>query len=298
MLTKVKNFYTKTKRMIMKRTILRASLFFAAAAVVACSGNKKEGANEEMNDSTEMETTVETTEAISLTPVESPEFDNSMLEMINPAESAENIAAGDVNFSYNVKNYELATQTIDADIKNCANSVKGQHIHLILNNEPYSAHYNAEFTKNLEEGHYVALSFLSRSYHESVKSYGAYNVRQFTVGREANEDELADLTASHMFYSRPKGTYVGDDAKKVLLDFFLLNTELSEAGNKVRATINGQEFMIDKWQPYFIEGQEMGEMTIKLELLDNEGNLVASPFNPVTRTVSLKESEEATRVAN
>jgi hypothetical protein len=94
-----------------------------------------------------------------------------------------------------------------------------------------------------------------------------------------------------MFYSRPKGTYTGEDAKKVLLDFYLLNTELSEEGNKVRATINGEEFMIDKWQPFFIEGQEMGEMTIKLELLDAKGELIPSPFNPVERTVTLKSGE-------
>jgi hypothetical protein len=94
-----------------------------------------------------------------------------------------------------------------------------------------------------------------------------------------------------MFYSRPKGTYTGEDAKKVLLDFYLLNTELSEEGNKVRATINGEEFMLDKWQPYFIEGHEMGEMTIKLEMLDAKGELIPSPFNPVERTVTLKAGD-------
>jgi hypothetical protein len=276
---------------MMKRNILRGGLLFAMAAVVACNTGNKEEASAETSDSTSVEEPAKMTSSISLTPVESPAFDDSMLEMLSPAENADDIPAGEVQFSYNVKNYELASQTIDADIKNCANSAKGQHIHLILNNEPYSAHYGAEFSKDLEEGHYVALSFLSRSYHESVKSYGAYNIRQFTVGRAAGEDEVADLSAAHMFYSRPKGTYVGDDAKKVLLDFFLLNNELAEEGNKVRATINGQEFMLDIWQPYFIEGQGMGEMTVKLELLDNEGNLVASPFNPVTRTVTLKESE-------
>jgi len=32
--------------------------------------------------------------------------------------------------------------------------------------------------------------------------------------------------------------------------------------------------MLDKWQPYFIQGHEIGEMAIKLELLDAEGNLI------------------------
>lgn len=274
----------------MKKATIRFSILFAMAAIFACNtGNKEEKAENE--DKSIEKKTEESVSSISLTPVESPEFDDSMLEMLSPMENETNLEPGAVKFSYNVKNYELATQTIDADIKNCANSPKGQHIHLILNNEPYSAHYEAEFTKDLEEGHYVALSFLSRSYHESVKSYGAANIRQFTVGRAPEDQEIADLSDPHMFYSRPKGTYTGKDAQKVLLDFYLLNTELSEEGNKVRATINGEEFMLDKWQPYFIEGAEMGEMTIKLELLDAKGELIPSPFNPVERTVTLKEGD-------
>lgn len=275
----------------MKKATIRFSILFAMMAIFACStGNKEEKA--ETEDKKSKEDKSENVSSISLTPVESPKFDDSMLEMLSPMENEIIEDGKGVKFSYNVKNYELATQTIDADVKNCANSPKGQHIHLILNNEPYSAHYEAEFTKDLEEGHYVALSFLSRSYHESVKSYGAANIRQFTVGKKPSGQEIADLSDPHMFYSRPKGTYTGKDAKKVLLDFYLLNTELSEEGNKVRATINGEEFMIDKWQPYFIEGAEMGEMTIKLELLDAKGELIPSPFNPVERTVTL-EAEDA-----
>ena len=90
------------------------------------------------------------------------------------------------------------------------------------------------------------------------------------------------------FYSRPKGTYQGDDTKKVLLDFYLINTEISPDGNKVRATINGKEFLIDEWVPHYIEGLPIGEVIIKLELLDNAGNLIKAPFNPVERKVILK----------
>ncbi len=91
-----------------------------------------------------------------------------------------------------------------------------------------------------------------------------------------------------MFYSRPKGVYEGDDVKKLLLDFYLVNTEISPEGNKVRATINDIEFMIDEWAPYYIEGLSIGEVTIKLELLDSNGELIDSPFNPVVRKVTLK----------
>ncbi len=223
-----------------------------------------------------------------LSEVTSPEFPDSGLELITPGES-ESLASGSLDFEYNVKNYELGTQTLDADVKLCANSAKGQHIHLILNNEPYTAHYEPNFEKELADGHYVALSFISRSYHESLKHYGAYNLRQFTVGETISEP--VDLTTPHMFYSRPKGTYKGADTERVLLDFYLVNTELARDGNKVKATINDQEFTIDKWAPYFIEGLPMGENTIKLELLDDAGNSIPGPYNTVERTITLSPAD-------
>ena len=222
---------------------------------------------------------------ITLAEVTSPDFPDAALEMLSPAESGQ-YEEGKISFEYNVKNYQLGTQTLDAEVKQCANSAQGQHIHLILNNEPYSAHYTPNFAKELPAGHYVALSFISRSYHESLKHYGAYNLRQFTVGQD-EEYEEADLTAPHLFYSRPKGTYAGADTEKVLLDFYLINTDLSADGNQVRATINGESFMIDQWAPYFVEGLPMGETTIKLELLDSNGSVIPGPFNSVVRTITL-----------
>jgi hypothetical protein len=192
---------------------------------------------------------------------------------------------GPVSFNFNIKNYQLGTQTLDADVKQCANSGKGQHIHLILNGEPYRALYEPSYQAELESGNYVSLAFLSRSYHESLKHYGAYVVSQFTVG-EAIEEPI-DLTAPHLFYSRPKGTYQGADTEKVILDFYLLNADLAPDGNKVRATINGEQFIIDKWVPHFIEGLPIGETTIKLEFLDQQDNLIEGPFNGVERKITL-----------
>ena len=96
-----------------------------------------------------------------------------------------------------------------------------------------------------------------------------------------------------MFYSRPKGTYTGKDANKVMLDFYLINTDLKDKDYTVRASINGVSFDLKTWEPYFIEGLAEGENTIKLELLDNEGNLVKSKFNPVERTINVNYSEES-----
>ena len=91
-----------------------------------------------------------------------------------------------------------------------------------------------------------------------------------------------------MFYSRPKGLYTGDDTKKVMLDFYLVNTDLS--AHKVEADINGQKFTIDKWQPYYMEGLPEGENKITLTLVDSTGQPVKNAFNPVTRTFTLEKT--------
>ncbi len=255
---------------------------------MACDSGKGTSENEE----TEAVTEVNEAEAssLSLSPIEEDtEFSDAILEQNAPSDGATSLNSP-VAFEYNVKNYELTKMTEADHATMIANSQKAQHIHLILNNQPYDAVYETNYQKELEPGHYVELSFLSRSFHMSLKHPDAYVLRQFTVGDAENEN--ADLNAPHMFYSRPKGTYTGpDETNRVMLDFYLVNTALSENGNKVRATINGEEFMITNWQPYFIEGLPMGENTIKLELLNENGELVESPYNPVTRTITLQEGE-------
>lgn len=217
---------------------------------------------------------------------DSPKFEDAKISLNEPdvSEISEESGKAEVKFDFNVENYELGIQTDGAGENGLANSGNGQHIHFILDNAPYSAHYEPSFSKEIEEGHHVLLAFLSRSYHESVKN--AFLVQPVTVGDP--EGEAPDLTAPHMFYSRPKGTYSGKDTEKLLLDFFLVNTEISETGNKVKATINGEEFTITEWVPYVIEGLDKGEVEIQLQLVDAEGNLIPGPFNDVTRTVTLK----------
>ena len=68
----------------------------------------------------------------------------------------------------------------------------------------------------------------------------------------------------------------------------MVNTDISKDGNKVRATIQETEFIIDEWAPFYIEGLPKGEITIKLELIDSGGNLIETPFNPSVRKVILE----------
>ena len=208
--------------------------------------------------------------------VGSPEYANAELSLEEPT-----IIDDEYEFSFNVNRYELGLQTLRDFKYSLANSAKGQHIHFIVNNDPYSAHYNEKFSKKLEGNSNVVLAFLSRSYHESIKNKNAFVLIQLG-------EQNIDLNSEFLFYSRPKGIYKGDDTEKLLLDFYLVNTEISADGNKVRATIQDKEFIIDEWAPYYIEGLSKGEVKIKLELIDEAGNLIDTPFNPSKRTVILE----------
>src|SRR5690606_33638721 len=148
-----------------------ASVLGLALLFSAC-GNNEEQRNEE-------ETTI-SAPAVSLSEVDnSPEFNDAAIALGKVTAEA----AGDsakVTFNFEVKNYELKSQTSDADSKMCNNSEKGQHIHFIMDNQPYAALYEPNHTVSLAKNseHYL-MAFLSRSYHESVKSKGAALVYHF-----------------------------------------------------------------------------------------------------------------------
>lgn len=283
----------------MKKLLLNVAAIACLFTLSYCGG--KEGNTKDTKDTTsstqdttaktssETETKIAAAKKYKLVPVSSPAFAEASLALKDVADDAK-LKEGENVFNFDVQNYKLGEQTPDAKEKGLANSGKGQHIHWILNNDPYSAHYEPTVKKDLKKGGYVVLAFLSRSYHESVKNGKAYVVKKFTVGDA--EPHSIDLKKPQMFYSRPKGTYKWAAGNKLLLDFFLLNTDLSAEGNKVKATINGEEHLISKWQPYAIEGLEAGKVTIKLELIDKDGKPVEdAAFNTVEREVTLEAAE-------
>ena len=139
----------------------------------------------------------------------------------------------------------------------------GNHIHVILDNQPYEAYYNLdrEFElRNVSDGEHTLRVFPSRPWHESYKNDGAFGFAAFTVkngGADASKPattsngntmanasntntaatpEGKDMQASTggkvdpakplLTYSRPKGEYKGADADAIMIDFWLKNAKL------------------------------------------------------------------------
>lgn len=289
--------YTSSFVMCQKNIlVMRITIYsFLAATVLlsACNG----GNNEETT-----EQPVITQAAIELSDVQgSPEYNDAELGIGDVTVTEQKDDSVKVKFNFNVKNYELMNQTGDADTKMCSNSDKGQHIHFIMDNTPYVALYEpmheTMLAKNSE--HYL-LAFLSRSYHESVKSKGASVLYHFKVGQNGKIEKLDDPTTPMVFYSRPKGQYVGEkNTANLLFDFFIWNTELSPDGNHVMANIKGDgvdtTLTITDWKAQFLHNMPMGKPSITLTLVDKDGNKIDGPMTEVIREFTLAADEPITQ---
>lgn len=225
---------------------------------------------------------------ITIEPVkQSKEFPDATLAINQVVSAKVSPDSASFNISYLLSHFQLTQMTMDMNMEDCANSGNGQHIHFILDNKPYVALYKPgnAIKLALNSEHYL-LSFLSRSYHESVKNSAASVLIHFKIDENGNYIKLPNPTSPMLFYSRPKGEYTGKDTENVLLDFYLFNTDLTD--NKVKLSVNDRSFIIKKWQPYFLKNVPIGKINFKLELVDNKGNLLSGSNTSVTRAVTLK----------
>lgn len=257
---------------------------FAAATFASC--NRSTTSKNEVST----DTTVVEGPAISVNPVaHSKQFPGAELKITSITSEKKGADSALLTVKYDVKNFTLTEHTDDSNAIHMANSVEGQHIHFILDNTPYAALYKPEHSVMVKTGseHYL-LSFLSRSYHESIKEPNAFVLKHFKIDDNGKVVEMELPNEPALFYSRPKGEYAGKDTKNILLDFYLVNTKLDD-GHKVQAKINDATFMLDKWSPYEIEHAPKGELKVELTLLDKDGNAMTGENKSITRTVTLKE---------
>lgn len=209
-----------------------------------------------------------------------------------------------VAVTVDVTDFETKVQTQTPRRAELANSGRGQHVHIIVDNDPYYANYTPGEpfeVGELEPGPHSAIVFPSRSYHESVKNDGAMDYVNFYVGGESfiiddAEPFPFDPEQPTIVYSRPKGTYSGAGAEKVMLDFYLYNVQLGEDGYKARYTIMKDDeamtelagITLTEWAPAFVEGFTPGTYVVRLELLDADGNVVEGAFNTTNRTITIE----------
>ena len=204
---------------------------------------------------------------------------------------------------------------------------KGNHIHVILDNQPYEAYYelNEPFElRNVIAGKHTLRVFPSRPWHESYKNDGAFQMVEFTVkgGGDAakptttntgqtmaNNNSSApkparegkDMASSSagaldpakplLTYSRPKGEYKGEDADPIMIDFWLTGAKLKGDGGeyRVRYIVDDDDAKyIDKWEPIWLLGWINGKHSVHLELIDKDDKPVDNGgYNTTTREITI-----------
>ena len=197
----------------------------------------------------------------------------------------------------------------------------GNHIHVILDNQPYEAYYNLDQPfelRNVMDGPHTLRVFPSRPWHESFKNAGAFQKISFTVKNGgANPDQPAtangqpvsnpssgegkdvlpsnsgpvDLAKPLLTYSRPKGEYKDADADAIMIDFWLSDATLTGDGGtfQVRYSVDGGDaHLIEKWAPIWMTGWTAGKHNIKLDLIDKSGDPVDNGgYNSTTREITI-----------
>jgi len=179
----------------------------------------------------------------------------------------------------------------------------GPHLHVILDNQPYIAVYDLTqplVLSDLSPGTHTLRVFASRPWHESFKNEGAYAQTTFHVLTKTEENN-PNSKLPLLTYSRPNGSY---GAEPIMLDFYLTNAPLHSVAEtnpddtmsnwRIRSTVNGESFILDRWQPIYLKGFKPGKTWVKLEFLDNEGQPVKNAFNTTIRLINYQPNGKDT----
>jgi hypothetical protein len=186
----------------------------------------------------------------------------------------------------------------------------GNHCHIMLDGHYKAALWEVKDIKlgdlvspegekaaaHLTEGMHVLAAFLSRPSHESVKTKEALVVIPFWIGKKDPAAAAKDPTKKPMLvYSRPKGTYKGEKADHILIDFQLANLSvLGPNKEHVNFSITGpgaeqtMHAKIEKYgTPLFIDNLRNGDYQLQVDLVDGSDKVIEGPWNSAKRTITI-----------
>lgn len=286
------------------RTLHVLLLFLQLLALAACSSS----ANDNAHTTATTTITPAPTQVLSVVPrpekiveimKERGEQDQAMpiLRIMSPADGS-TVSGPTISVKLglrgDLKGYQLHLDPV---------SGMGNHLHVILDNEPYEACYDVGqpfVLQKVAPGKHTLRVFAARPWHESYKNSEAFQMLSFTV---RGDSEMAksetttpiagevDPTKPLMTYSRPKGEYKGEDAGPMMIDFWLLNAKLKGDGGEYRIRYfidDDNPRYIDKWEPVWLKGWTPGKHTVRLELLGaDQYPVLNGGYNITTREITV-----------
>lgn len=151
----------------------------------------------------------------------------------------------------------------------------GPHLHLLLDGIPSGSVYDLSqpiALPTLAPGTHTLQVLAAKPWHESWKNPGA--LTQVTFHVLAQSIDSPNPKQPRLVYSPPNNF----GAEPFLLDFDLTNPPQDW---QVRATINRQSFLVERWEPIYLKGLNPGANLIKLEYLDKTGQVLDSSIRVV-----------------
>ena len=146
----------------------------------------------------------------------------------------------------------------------------------------------------LSPGSHRVTVYAARPWGEAVKSSGAST--QIRVHRvAANPPELPASGSPQLIASSPNGRA---GAEPVLVDWLLFDAPLQRLRDddgrwRLRVSVNGDSFLVDRQTPLWLKGLRNGSNAVQLELLDGRGEPLNPPFNSLVEEVVIQSSQRA-----
>lgn len=144
---------------------------------------------------------------------------------------------------------------------------------------------------DLRPGSHRVTVYAARPWGEAVKAPGASaQIRVHRVAR--NAAELPASGSAQLIAASPDAQQV---MEPVLIDWLLLDAPLQnlrddDARWRLRISVNGDSFLVDRQTPLWLKGFKRGSNAVQLELLDGRGDPLNPPFNSVVREVVIGSS--------
>ncbi|MFY8148011.1 MAG: hypothetical protein ACOVNL_02200 [Prochlorococcaceae cyanobacterium] len=142
---------------------------------------------------------------------------------------------------------------------------------------------------SLTPGSHRITAYAARPWGEAVKSPGAQS--QIVVHRvAANPLGVPAAGSPQLILTSPGGSVA---AEPLLLDWLLLDAPLqhlraNDESWRLRVTVNGDSFLVDRQEPLWLQGWKRGSNALVLELVDGRGEPLNPPFNTLVQEVRLQ----------
>lgn len=170
----------------------------------------------------------------------------------------------------------------------------GPHLVVQLDNAPPLRISDASAASHLAmppltPGSHRLTVYAARPWGEVVKSPGAS--RQIRLDRVAANPQQVPVPGSPQLLAALASP--GPSQEPVLIDWLLLDAPLQHLRDddgrwRLRVSVNGDSFLVDRQTPLWLKGFHGGSNAVQLELLDGRGEPLNPPFNSLVEEVVIQ----------